>query len=343
MSGARAALGRPGAGARTGGTLLVCLALVGLLGLLSLAIGSRGLTLSEAWTGLIGHDQTVNSIVVWRLRMPRTILAIVVGACLSVAGVVMQALTRNPLAEPGILGVNAGASLAVVLSISLLRISDVHGYLWFAFAGAALAAVLVQLMARRSADAGPARLVLAGVALGASLHAITGTITMYDAKAFESYRFWVVGSLEDRDASLLAWLWPFLAVGLLLALASGLTLNALALGEEQARALGVSPARVRGLALISITLLCGASTAAVGPISFVGLVVPQVLRLALGADQRRLLVGSLIAGPVLLLAADVVGRVLIRPDEMEAGIVTAFIGGPVLLAMVIGRSEAGAQ
>ena len=173
MSGARAALGRPGAGARTGGTLLVCLALVGLLGLLSLAIGSRGLTLSEAWTGLIGHDQTVNSIVVWRLRMPRTILAIVVGACLAVAGVVMQALTRNPLAEPGILGVNAGASLAVVLSISLLRISDVHGYLWFAFAGAALAAVLVQLMARRSADAGPARLVLAGVALGASLHAIT--------------------------------------------------------------------------------------------------------------------------------------------------------------------------
>jgi len=162
MSGARAALGRPGAGARTGGTLLICLALVGLLGLLSLAIGSRGLTLSEAWTGLIGHDQTVNSIVVWRLRMPRTILAIVVGACLSVAGVVMQALTRNPLAEPGILGVNAGASLAVVLSISLLRISDVHGYLWFAFAGAALAAVLVQLMARRSADAGPARLVLAG-------------------------------------------------------------------------------------------------------------------------------------------------------------------------------------
>jgi len=217
MSGARAALGRPGAGVRTGGTLLICLALVGLLGLLSLAIGSRGLTLSEAWTGLISHDQTVNSIVVWRLRMPRTILAIVVGACLSVAGVVMQALTRNPLAEPGILGVNAGASLAVVLSISLLGISNAHGYLWFAFAGAALAAVLVQLMARRSADAGPTRLVLAGVALGASLHAITGTITMYDAKAFESYRFWVVGSLEDRDASLLAWLWPFLAVGLLLA------------------------------------------------------------------------------------------------------------------------------
>ena len=182
---------------------------------------------------------------------------------------------------------------------------------------------------------------LAGVALGASLHAITGTITMYDTRAFDSYRFWVVGSLEERDAGLLARVWPFLAVGLLLALVSGLTLNALALGEEQARALGVSPARARLLALVAITLLCGASTAAVGPISFVGLVVPQVLRLALGADQRRLLTASLVAGPVLLLAADITGRLLIRPDELEAGVVTAFIGGPVLLAMVIRRTGAG--
>ena len=258
---------------RAGGTLLtclvICLALLGLLGLASLAIGSRSLTPGEAWSGLMGHgQQTVSSVIVWRLRMPRTILAIVVGACLAVAGVVMQALTRNPLAEPGILGVNAGASLAVVLSIALLGVTDVHGYLWFAFAGAALAAVLVHLMARRSADAGPARLVLAGVALGASLHAITGAITMYGTRAFDSYRFWVVGSLEERDASLLAWVWPFLAVGLLLA-------------------------------------------------------------------------ASLVAGPVLLLAADIAGRLLIRPDEMEAGVVTAFIGGPVLLAMVVRRQEAG--
>ena len=183
------------------------------------------------------------------------------------------------------------------------------------------------------ADAGPARLALAGVALGASLHAVTGTITMYDTDAFNSYRFWVVGSLEDRDAGLLAWIGPFIAVGLLLSLACGLTLNALALG--------VSPARARLLALVSITLLCGASTAAVGPISFVGLVVPQVLRLTLGADHRRLLAVSLIAGPVLLLVADVVGRVIIRPGEMEAGVVTAFIGGPVLLAAVIWRSGRG--
>ena len=193
-------------------------------------------------------------------------------------------------------------------------------------------------MARRSAGAGPARLVQAGVALGASLRAITGTITMYDSKTFDSYRFWVLGSLARRDAGLLVWIGPFLAVGLVLALASGLTLNALALGEEQARALGVSPARARALALAAITLLCGASTAAVGPISFVGLVVPQVLRLALGADQRKLLAVSLVAGPILLLGADILGRVLIVPAEMEAGVVTAFIGGPVLLAMVVRRT-----
>lgn len=308
-----------------------------LLCLVSLAVGSHSLTLEEVAGAFVPGRTTVASVIVWQLRMPRTVLAVMVGASLAVAGVVMQGLTRNPLAEPGILGINAGASLSVVLSMSLLGLTDVSDFLWFAFAGAALAAFLVHLMSVCSADAGPARLVLAGVALGASLRSITGTITMYDSVTFDSYRFWVLGSLADRDTVLLVWVVPFLAVGLVMALASGLTLNALALGEEQAKALGVSPRRARALALTSITLLCGASTAAVGPISFVGLVVPHVLRLALGADQRRLLAVSLVAGPVLLLAADVVGRVILDSGEMEAGVVTAFIGGPVLLLMVIQR------
>ena len=320
-----------------GGTVLVLGVLSVLLCLVSLAVGSHSLTLEEVAGAFVPGRTTVASVIVWQLRMPRTVLAVMVGASLAVAGVVMQGLTRNPLAEPGILGINAGASLSVVLSMSLLGLTDVSDFLWFAFAGAALAAFLVHLMSVCSADAGPARLVLAGVALGASLRSITGTITMYDSVTFDSYRFWVLGSLADRDAVLLVWVVPFLAVGLVLALVSGLTLNALALGEEQAKALGVSPRRARALALTSITLLCGASTAAVGPISFVGLVVPQVLRLALGADQRRLLAVSLVAGPVLLLAADVVGRVILDSGEMEAGVVTAFIGGPVLLLMVIQR------
>ncbi len=301
----------------------------------SLALGSRELAPAEVWQGLLAHDNSVASKVIWGLRIHRTILAIVVGAALAVAGVVMQALTRNPLAEPGILGVNAGASLAVVTAIGGFGFTAVNQYLPFAFAGAASAALVVHLMARRSADAGAARLVLAGVALGASLSSITGTITMYNSKIFDSYRFWVVGSLENRDLEVLLWVAPFLVVGLILALASAHSLNALALGDEQATALGVNLTVVRGGAFAAITLLCGAATAAVGPITFIGLVVPHVVRMLIGADQQRLLVWSVVAGAGLLLLADVVGRLLIRPTELEAGIVTAFIGAPVLLVLAI--------
>lgn len=301
----------------------------------SLALGSRTLSPEEVWQGFLAYDNSVASKVVWGLRIHRTILAIVVGASLAVAGVVMQALTRNPLAEPGILGVNAGASLAVVAAIGGLGLTSVNQYLPFAFAGAAAAAVLVHMMSRRSADSGPARLVLAGVALGASLSSITGTITMYNSKIFDSYRFWVVGSLENRKLEVLLWVAPFLAVGLVLALASAHSLNALALGDEQATALGVNLAVVRGVAFVALTLLCGAATAAAGPISFIGLVIPHVVRLLVGADQKHLLAWSVVAGAGLLLAADVVGRLLIRPTELEAGIVTAFIGAPVLLVLAV--------
>lgn len=301
----------------------------------SLALGSRTLSPEEVWQGFLAYDNSVASKVVWGLRIHRTILAIVVGASLAVAGVVMQALTRNPLAEPGILGVNAGASLAVVAAIGGLGLTSVNQYLPFAFAGAAAAAVLVHMMSRRSADSGPARLVLAGVALGASLSSITGTITMYNSKIFDSYRFWVVGSLENRKLEVLLWVAPFLAVGLVLALASAHSLNALALGDEQATALGVNLAVVRGVAFVALTLLCGAATASAGPISFIGLVIPHVVRLLVGADQKHLLAWSVVAGAGLLLAADVVGRLLIRPTELEAGIVTAFIGAPVLLVLAV--------
>ena len=332
--------GRPQFTRKRSGPLRVLAPLLAVLVLLvliteSLALGSRTLSPEEVWQGLLAYDNSVASKVVWGLRIHRTILAIVVGASLAVAGVVMQALTRNPLAEPGILGVNAGASLAVVAAIGGLGFTSVNQYLPFAFAGAAAAAVLVHMMSRRSADSGPARLVLAGVALGASLSSITGTITMYNSKIFDSYRFWVVGSLENRKLEVLLWVAPFLAVGLVLALASAHSLNALALGDEQATALGVNLAVVRGVAFVALTLLCGAATAAAGPISFIGLVIPHVVRLLVGADQKRLLAWSVVAGAGLLLAADVAGRLLIRPTELEAGIVTAFIGAPVLLVLAV--------
>ena len=332
--------GRPRFTRTRSGPLRVLAPLLAVLVLLvliteSLALGSRTLSPEEVWQGFLAYDNSVASKVVWGLRIHRTILAIVVGASLAVAGVVMQALTRNPLAEPGILGVNAGASLAVVAAIGGLGLTSVNQYLPFAFACAAAAAVLVHMMSRRSADSGPARLVLAGVALGASLSSITGTITMYNSKIFDSYRFWVVGSLENRKLEVLLWVAPFLAVGLVLALASAHSLNALALGDEQATALGVNLAVVRGVAFVALTLLCGAATAAAGPISFIGLVIPHVVRLLVGADQKHLLAWSVVAGAGLLLAADVVGRLLIRPTELEAGIVTAFIGAPVLLVLAV--------
>lgn len=317
--------------------MLLGLIVIIFLALVSMSIGSRQLTLVQAWEGLVARDRSAASIIVWQLRLPRTVVAVVVGAALGAAGVVMQALTRNPLAEPGILGVNAGASFAVVLAISVGHVSAVSGYVWFSFIGSAAAAVLVQTMARRRPGAGHARLVLAGVALAAALNSVTGTITMYDTAAFDSYRFWTLGSFADRDMATVAWTTPFVVSGLLLALACGRSLNVLALGDEQATALGARLGVVRVASLAAITLLCGAATAAAGPISFVGLVVPHVLRLVVGPDQRRLLPLSIVGGPILVLAADIVGRVLTRPDEIEAGVVTAFVGAPVLLALVILR------
>lgn len=319
------------------------LALVGAVGfaaivllcLVSLAIGSRNLSLNEIVTALASRDESQAAIIVWQLRMPRTVLAVVIGAALAGAGVVMQALTRNPLAEPGLLGVNAGASLAVVIGIALFGVTTVAGYVWFAFAGAAAAAVLVYGIAQRRGGGGPTRLVLAGVALGASLSAFTGVITMYDTDSFSSYRFWVIGSLADRDASVLVWVAPFLAVGAGLAIGSGRMLNALSLGDDHATSLGVRLRLGRTTAFLAITLLCGAATAAVGPIGFVGLVVPHTVRLLVGVDQPRVLRCSLLFGPVLVLAADIVGRVIARPDELEVGVVTAFVGAPLLLALVL--------
>jgi len=322
------------------------LLLIGLLVLTGVAVGSRTIPLPTVWHAVWHRDLSPDSIVVWQLRMPRTLLALLVGACLGVAGAIMQALTRNPLAEPGILGVNAGAALAVVIAVSGFGISGFSGYVWFACAGAAAAATVVWAVDRR---AGPARagasgertqLLLAGLALSACLHACTGVITMFDQDAFDSYRFWVVGSLSGRDQGVLLALTPFAVTGLVLALLLGPALNALALGDETATALGLRVPLVRVTGFLVLTLLCGAATAAAGPIAFVGLVVPHAVRLITGPDQRRIIVLSVIAGAALVLAADIVGRVIARPGEVEAGIVTAFVGAPVLLRLVLTRTGA---
>ncbi len=325
-------------GAATGAAVAIWAVAITLCIFLSLAIGSKPLSFPEVWHGLSTIDETRESIIVWQLRIPRTALALLVGAALAVAGVMMQALTRNPLAEPGILGVNSGAAFTVVVAIVVLGSSDITSYMWFAFIGSALAAGFVYTISmQRSRASDHARLVLAGAALSACLGALTGIMTMFNTDAFSSYRFWVIGSVAERGTAPLVAITPFIIVGLLLALGSGPMLNALALGDEQATSLGLRLPLIRLLAFVSITLLCGAATAAAGPIGFVGLVVPHALRLLVGVEQRTLLLLSLLCWPVLVLAADIIGRTIAPPAELEVGLVTSFVGAPMLLALIMRR------
>jgi iron complex transport system permease protein len=257
------------------------------------------------------------------------------------AGAIMQALTRNPLADPGLLGVNSGAAAAVVFAIGVLGLTGPTGYIWFAFGGAAIAAVVVyELGTRGRAGATPIRLALAGTAISAALSAFTPAMVLLDSQTFDAYRFWAVGSLAGRGMTVLADVAPFLVLGVVLALALARPLNAIALAEDAGRALGAHITRTRALAALAVTLLCGAATAAVGPIGFVGLTVPHIARAITGPDQRWVFPYSLVLAPILLLGSDIVGRLVIRPAEMQVGIVTAFIGAPVFIALVRRRRVA---
>lgn len=315
---------------------LVLAALVVVLAVASLAVGSRPVPPEAALRALWAPDSSPDSLVVHQLRVPRTLLAVLVGAALGCAGAVVQALTRNPLAEPGLLGVNAGAATAVVVVISLLGVSAPAALAAAALAGAALATGAVLLIgASRGVAADPVRLVLAGVALAACLHSVTGAVTLLDARAFDSYRFWVVGSLEDRELATAAVVAPLVVAGGVLAWSLGRGLDAISLGQDVGRSLGLRTGRVRLLALVAVTLLCGAATAAAGPVSFVGLVVPHAVRLVVGPGLRRGLPLCALGGAALVLASDVVGRVVARPSELEVGIVTAFVGAPLLLWLAL--------
>ena len=309
--------------------------------LLSLSLGSKDIGLAQTWTPLRSPDGSRGSTVLHELRVPRTILGVVVGAALGVAGGLMQSLTRNPLADPGILGVNAGASVAVVLVVALTGVSGLGFYLWFAFAGAALASTAVYLLGTTHHQvATPTRLALAGVAISAALQALTQTIILADQTAYNEFRFWVSGSLEGRLYPVLWTILPFVAVGLLAALLLAPALNALALGTETGKALGVRVPRSRVGTGAAITLLCGAATAAVGPIGFVGLAVPFAARALVGSDQRWVTICSAILGPAWLLGADVIARVVVRPEEAPVGVIAALIGAPVFVAIVRRRKIA---
>lgn len=310
-------------------------ALLLLAAAISLAVGSHSIPLGRVVELLRFGGDSSDAAVVRGLRLPRTVTAIVVGAALALAGSVMQCLTRNPLADPGLLGVNAGASVAVVIGVGLVGVVGVQVYLWFALAGAAAAAIGVYVLAGAGRQtASPARLALAGVSVSAALAAITQALVLADQEAFNEFRFWVSGSLEGRGWSVLVAVLPFVLAGVVIALALGPALNVLALGEATGRALGVNVRVVRGGAMVAVTLLCGAATAAAGPIAFVGLAIPLAVRAVLGPDQRWLSVACLVLGPVWLLLADVLARVLLAPQEVPVGIVAALVGAPVFVMVV---------
>jgi iron complex transport system permease protein len=324
-----------GRSARALGLVAACGLLV-LVALASLAIGSKSVPLGTAVHALTHYDKlNYDETIVRLLRLPRTIVGLMVGVSLGLAGAVMQGVTRNPLADPGILGVNGGATLLIVLGIYTFGVHDLSAYVWFGFLGAAVAGVAVYAVGSLGREgATPIKLAIAGAALAALLGSATTTILLLDAQALEVFRFWAIGSLAPSTGHVARSIWPFVAVGGAMALVTGRTLNALALGDDVARALGQRVGRARGFCAASVIILCGAATAVAGPIAFVGLTIPHIARAITGPDYRWILPYSAVLAPVLLLGADVVGRVIVTPSELPVGVVTAFVGAPVFVALV---------
>ena len=308
----------------------------------SMTQGARPITLDAVWMSLTAYDpNSTDHRIIWDLRMPRTVIGLLVGAALGLSGAVLQGATRNPLADPSILGIHAGAALFVVLGVAILGITQLSLYVWLAFAGAAAAMLVVYSVASLGREgATPIKLALAGAAMTAALQSIVSAVLLTSPRTLDQVRFWQVGSLAGRGMDIVVQVAPFLAVGIILALLTGRLLDGLSMGEDVARSLGQNVGRSRAMAGLAAVILVGASTAAVGPIAFVGLTVPHVARAITGPNYRWILPYSMLLAPILLLGADVIGRVIAPPGEVQVGIVTAFLGAPFFIALVRRRKLA---
>ncbi|KAA9001296.1 iron ABC transporter permease [Affinibrenneria salicis] len=316
--------------------LLLCALLLAALAAGSLFIGTRPIAPRVTWQALVAFDAgSSEHLLVRYLRIPRTLLAIVAGAALGVSGAIMQALTRNPLADPGILGVNAGAMVAIVAAIAFLGITDVAEYMWFGLAGAGLVGGGVYLLGGGWREVNPVRVVLAGAALTVVLLAIAQVITVNsDEEVFNQFRHWAVGSLQGRGYAVLAPVSVLVAAGLLMSFALAKALDMVALGNDLGQSLGVNATAVWLLSALSVITLAGAATAAAGPISFIGLTAPHFARFVAGSDHRWVLPWSMMISAILMVAADMLGRLLGYPGEISVGIMVALIGGPVFVVLV---------
>jgi len=312
------------------------------VGMLSLRVGSLGINTADAWNALFHYNSdNYAELVVRTLRMPRTLYAIVLGAGLGLSGTIAQAITRNPLADPSILGVSSGATLAVVVAVYFFGLSAPYEYVWFAFAGALLASLLVFVLSAAGRGGGtPTKVALAGIVISAMLGAWTSALLLLDRETMDVVRFWLAGSVAGRELSTLFWLAPFILGGSVAALFLGHQLNVLTLGEETARALGMRTGMLRLIGLLLVVVITGAAVAAAGPIAFIGLATPHLVRSVIGPDYRWMLPYSMLVGAILLTSADIIGRVIARPSEVQVGIVTAVIGAPILIALARRRSLA---
>ena len=327
--------------ARRLGIIAALAGLAALATLASLAFGSNHLSIAAVADALLHPGSSEASTIVLGVRIPRTLLGILVGVCLGVAGAVMQGHTRNPLADPGLFGVSAGAGLAVVIGVYVFGVVGTGLDVWFALAGAVIASIAVfSITAAGSGTASPVPLALAGAAVSALLEAFTSYIVLADKDSLQAYRLWVVGSLSGRDADVIWSVLPFAAAGLLLAFVNTRALDNLGLGSEMARSLGENVLVARIVGLGSITLLTAAATAAAGPIGFIGLVTPHLARPLVGTNHRFLLPACALLGVSLVLAADVIGRLIGGVGEVQVGIVLALIGGPFFVAVARRRSLA---
>lgn len=315
--------------------LLSGILVLGLSLIASITWGAANIAFNDIYQAFTAFDGSTNHLIIRTVRLPRSLIAMLVGASLAVAGGIMQGITRNPLASPGILGVNAGAAFAVVVGTFIFGSSSLTIYTWYAFAGAAISAIAVYFLGSLGRGGlTPFNLTIAGAALTAFISSITSGILILSQRTLEEIRFWLAGSVAGRDLNLLLQILPYICVGLIGAIALSRQITILSLGEDTARSLGQSTALIKILAAISIILLAGASVAIAGPIGFVGLIVPHIVRFIVGVDYRWILPYSVILGATMMLIADLCGRLVIQPSELPVGLVMPLIGAPFFIYLI---------
>ena len=320
-------------------SIILCLALLSVMAIFSISLGAKNIAFSKVIEVLLGNDPDSLEQAIILQRIPRTIFGILAGGALGISGALMQSITRNPIADPSILGVNTGASLFVVAGIAFFNITVAYQYIWLAIIGAGVTAVFVYSVASMGKDgATPLKLALSGSAVSIVLGSLVSTIMLPNNRVMEAFRFWQVGSIGSATWESIMLISPFLIVGFIISMFISGYLNNLALGDEAATALGTNVVMTRTIGALSSVLLCGATTALAGPIGFVGLIVPHIIRLIFGSEMGKMLPLSFLGSAILMLVSDVIGRIISLPGETEVGIVTAVLGAPVfILAIRKGR------